>query len=305
MRAPAKAPPAMVAVALLAVATCVCVGVLVARSHQAAGELHLEPPRDVLALLQCPPGGFLKGLARDRAAHALRAHWRGLRRSGYVSQAAQPGVEAHARGFLAYEDAVWPKPPWCRNFWHSNAKRSKGRRKRTPRVLPVRPSPPGTCEPNGTECDKWRISHSYRFIWHHVWKAGTTSLSPYLSCNFDALPVANLLPRLGGPMPGYLHVGTAREPMGRFVSGFQEVFFRALGAPESRCQHRGVPWLRAAIQAASASAGSARCPIDVLSDSDVRRVFEQFVVDVSCGVRFANSDHMLSQVQTSGSPTHA
>jgi hypothetical protein len=179
----------------------------------------LDPPPEVLSLLRCPPGNYLSSAARSRAERALRAHWRGLRRMGYQPLQADPGAAAHARGFLAYEDGAWPKPAACHAFWRRAAYPSHGQRRRGPRILPVAPRPPGTCEPNGTRCDKWRISRSFRFIWHHVWKAGTTSLSPYLSCNFDALPVARLLSRLGGPVPGYLHVGTAREPLGRFISG--------------------------------------------------------------------------------------
>lgn len=170
-------------------------------------------------------------------------------------------------------------------------------------MLPVVPRPPGTCEPNGTRCDKWRISRSFHFIWHHVWKAGTTSLSPYLSCNFDALPVARLLTRLGGTVPGYLHVGTAREPLGRFVSGYQEVYFRNLAGPGSRCNHRHVPWLRAALDyaeggklAPAGAAGRPECPIGALEAKAALRILEQFITDVSCGVRFANGEHLLSQV---------
>jgi len=129
-----------------------------------------DPPLDVLPLLHCPAGDYLTGPARALASEKLRAHWRGLRRLGYVSQAAHPGAAARARGFVTYEDPIWPKPPMCRDFWLRNAAAAKGRRRRAPRLVRVPPRPPGTCEPNGTTCDKWRISRTHRFIWHHVWK---------------------------------------------------------------------------------------------------------------------------------------
>jgi hypothetical protein len=130
---------------------------------------------------------------------------------------------------------------------------------------------------------------------HHVWKAGTTSLSPYLSCNLEALPVPRLLHRLPGRPPGYLHVGSAREPLSRFLSGFQEVYARALASEHSRCRAFGVPWLRLALRAGGADGAGGGCPIDRLSPADVARVLRQFVADVGCGVRFANGEHLLSQ----------
>lgn len=235
---------------------------------------------------------------------------------GHQPLQADPGAAARGRGFLTYEDRAWPKPAACRAFWRRAthpAHPVHGQRRRGPRSLPVVPRPPGTCEPNGTRCDKWRISRSFRFIWHHVWKAGTTSLSPYLSCNFDALPVASLLRQLGGPVPGYLHVGTAREPLSRFVSGYQEVYFRDLAGSGSRCNHRQVPWLRVALDyaeggtqshapRAAGDAGRPKCPIGALGADGALRVLEQFVSDVSCGVRFGNGEHLMSQVHCVGVP---
>ena len=175
--------------------------------------------------------------------------------------------------------------------------------------------PPGTCEPVGTHCDKWRISRRYRFIWHHVWKGGTTSLSPYLSCNMYALPVAGLLRRLPAPPPGYLHVGTAREPLKRFLSAFQEVYARVRvrssssssstpGGEGTRCWHRRVPWLLVAMTRAAEPHPEVCAEADTALDApSLRAVFRQFIADVECGTRFANGEHLYSQALFLGGNT--
>ena len=206
--------------------------------------------------------------------HALQSHWQRLLELGYRPYgAAKADAVARrriaSRGFMTYESDLWLRPPHCSGRSMS----------RTPAgVIDV---PPGTCEPNGTVCDKYRISHKFRFVWHHVWKGGTTSLSPYLTCNFGAEPVAGLLltePR-SGRRGQYLHVGTAREPFRRFISAFQEVYLRVRvrrraahptlsSASTSRnpaatrgggaaawsslptttkCHHRNVPWMLVAM----------------------------------------------------------
>ena len=196
-----------------------------------------------------------------------------------------------------------------------------------PRI--VTDEPPGTCEPKGTACDKYRISREYKFVWHHVWKGGTTSLSPYLSCNMRALPVAGLLRRPPAPLPGYLHVGTAREPIGRFVSAFQEVYARVRlrkkrrangggggggggGRPAAgeegstpRCWHRRVPWLLVAMSTSGEEPRTSACtdPEDELDPAALRAIVRQFVADVECGVHFPNVEHLYSQTLFLGGNT--
>ena len=192
-----------------------------------------------IRLLQCPPGHYHGAWQMAEANAKLRAHWKQLLKLGYrprVESASFSSADAlkraEERGFLTYESGLWPRPAHCN--------RADGPRA----VVDI---PPGTCEPNGTVCDKYRISRRRRFIWHHVWKGGTTALSPYLTCNLGADPVAGLLHGLPKD-DGYLHVGTSREPMRRFLSAFQEVFLRvrvrqrrqrALGEVSMRGDDRG------------------------------------------------------------------
>ena len=204
--------------------------------------------------------------------------------------------------------------------------------------------PPGTCEPDGVVCDKYRISHAHRFVWHHVWKSGTTALSPYLTCNFAAQPVAGLLRTLpAADASGYLHVGTSREPLRRFVSAFQEVFdrvrvrrratssggsggvhgaatgsapiptppSRAGEARSSKCYHRKVPWVLVAMSHASRSPHPFVCTdADApLEPAALRAVFRQFVADVECGTRFPNGERtaspcLSSEVRARPCPRH-
>ena len=147
--------------------------------------------------------------------------------------------------------------------------------------------------PDGQTCDKYRVSRAYRFVWHHVWKVATTTLSPYLSCNFDALPVGGLLRALPAPLPGYLQVGTAREPLKRFVSAVQEVYLRVRIRPNgTRCLHRKVPWIRTAMNGVDGACAAADEP---MSDGALAAVFRQMVADVECGRAFPNVQHMYSQ----------
>ncbi len=209
------------------------------------------------------------------------------------------------RGFITYESSLWPRPSHC----HA--------RRQAPAARHVTDVPPGTCEPEGKTCDKYRISRAYRFVWHHVWKGGTTSLSPYLSCNFDALPVAGLLHALPSTPPGYIHVGTSREPIGRFLSAFQEVYTRLRlprlhatsaaenggkggkgggGGEEERCYHRRVPWLLVAMSNAERPHAAACAQADApLSAAALRAVFRQFVADVECATHYSNVEHLYSQ----------
>lgn len=150
----------------------------------------------------------------------------------------------------------------------------------------------------------------------------------------DALPVPNLLHRIPGRLPGYLHVGTARNPIKRFISAFQEVYSRARlpdidGVVRTKCWHRKVPWLMTASglmvnrttnrsQRQHASSKS-RTPLGFmakrvmektagrytavpcaqpekpLSPSDLRAILRQFVADLECSTRFPNVAHLYSQ----------
>lgn len=184
-----------------------------------------------------------------------------------------------ARGFVTYESGLWPRPSHC----------SAPHGPRPPR--PVRDVPPGTCEPDGLTCDKYRVSRRYRFVWHHVWKGGTTSLSPYLSCNMDALPVPGLLRALPAPLPGYLHVGTAREPLKRFISAFQEVYSRVRLKPRG-CLHRNVPWMRVAMGGNESGCAPADEPLPA---AQLLSIFRQFVRDVQCSWHFPNVEHLYTQ----------
>ena len=182
---------------------------------------------DAAFLLQCPLGRYQSTWGAADANERLQAHWRRLLELGYRPRSNSASFSsraaykrAEARGFVTYESGLWPRPPHCDVV--------------RPGVHSVLDEPPGTCEPNGTVCDKYRISRRYGFVWHHLWKGGTTALSPYLTCNFGAEPVANLLHDLP-ERDGLLHVGTSREPMRRFLSGFQEVFMRV------RVRHRSRP----------------------------------------------------------------
>ena len=214
-----------------------------ALAHEASwsGVLAHAAPLAITPLLVCPPGRY--GASPSNASAQLRAHWRRLLALGYRPHDRHRGA-AHrslARGFVTFESGLWPRPAHCFT--------QRGLRL-------VRDVPPGTCEPDGRVCDKYRISRRFRFVWHHVWKGGTTSLSPYLSCNMDALPVAGLLRALPAPLPGYLQVGTAREPLQRFLSAFQEVYSRVRLKPRgARCLHRNVPWLRVAMRANGTTSG--------------------------------------------------
>jgi len=202
------------------------------------------------ALLRCPPGRYQGNASTIEAARArLVAHWQRLHSLGYRPYATRPDAvrRAISRGFLTYESSLWPRPAHC----HDVPRRLQHHR---PLIVD---EPPGTCEPAGSRCDKYRLSRDYHFVWHHVWKGGTTSLSPYLSCNMRALPVAGLLHRLPARLPGYLHVGTVRAPVPRFLSAFQEVFtrVRVRHSPQGElgCRHRNVPW---ALVATALSGGS-------------------------------------------------
>ena len=214
-----------------------------ALAHEASwsGVLAHAAPLAITPLLVCPPGRY--GASPANASAQLRAHWQRLLALGYRPHDRHRGA-AHrslARGFVTFESGLWPRPAHCFT--------QRGLRL-------VRDVPPGTCEPDGRVCDKYRISRRFRFVWHHVWKGGTTSLSPYLSCNMDALPVAGLLRALPAPLPGYLQVGTAREPLQRFLSAFQEVYSRVRLKPRgARCMHRNVPWLRVAMRANGTTSG--------------------------------------------------
>ena len=253
-------------------------------------------PLAIAPLLVCPPGRY--GTNPSNASAQLRAHWRRLLALGYRphDRHRRAAHRSLARGFVTFESGMWPRPAHCFS------------QRGPPRL--VHDVPPGTCEPNGRACDKYRISRRFRFVWHHVWKGGTTSLSPYLSCNMDALPVAGLLRALPAPLPGYLQVGTAREPLQRFLSGFQEVYSRVRLKPRgARCVHRNVPWLRVAMRASGNSsggsgsggsgndsgAGACASPDEALPTAQLRRIFTQFVRDVECARHFPNGQHLYSQ----------
>ena len=260
-----------------------------------SGALADAAPLTIAPLLVCPPGRY--GASPSNASAQLRAHWRRLLALGYRPHDRHRGAARRsvARGFVTFESGLWPRPAHCFA-------------QRGPRL--VRDVPPGTCEPDGRVCDKYRISRRFRFVWHHVWKGGTTSLSPYLSCNMDALPVAGLLRALPAPLPGYLQVGTAREPLQRFLSAFQEVYSRVRLKPRgARCVHRNVPWLRVAMRASGNSsggsgsggsgndsgAGACASPDEALPPAQLRLIFRAFVRDVECARRFPNGEHLYSQ----------
>ena len=229
-------------------------------------------------LLSCPPGRYG---ANASGTAQLRAHWRQLVALGYIPRSTQRAAarRSMARGFVTYESGLWPRPPHC----------SAPHGPRPPR--PVRDEPPGTCEPDGRTCNKYRVSRRYRFVWHHVWKGGTTSLSPYLSCNMDALPVPGLLRALPAPLPGYLQVGTAREPLKRFISAFQEVYSRVRLKPRG-CLHRNVPWLRVAMGGNESGCAPADEPLPA---AQLLSIFRQFVRDVQCSWHFPNVEHLYTQ----------
>ena len=240
-------------------------------------------PSALRALVRCPPGAYLPESAAAAATAKLHAHWDALLRLGYRPRATygHSARRSVRRGFVTYESPLWPRPAHC--FESADAV--------GPRL--VRDEPPGTCEPDGQTCDKYRVSRAYRFVWHHVWKVATTTLSPYLSCNFDALPVGGLLRSLPAPLPGYLQVGTAREPLKRFVSAVQEVYLRVRIRPNgTRCLHRKVPWIRTAMNGVDGACAAADEP---MSDGALAAVFRQMVADVECGRAFPNVQHMYSQ----------
>ena len=100
----------------------------------------------------------------------------------------------------------------------------------------------------------WNSTLTATIVDHLCVQGGTTSLSPYLTCNMDAVPTAGLLRTdaasvglLGGP--AVLHVGTARTPLPRFLSAFQEVRIAS---------HRACPFNRAP----NACIRFASCPCD-------------------------------------------
>ncbi|KAL1518487.1 hypothetical protein AB1Y20_002778 [Prymnesium parvum] len=242
------------------------------------------------SLLVCPPGSYRSadgGAAHD-AEHALRRHWKRLHALGYRPRSTSPAAarRAAARGFVTYESPLWPRPAYC--------ERRHG-------IRTIVDEPPGTCEPNGAVCDKYRISREYKFVWRHAFKAGVSSLSPYLSCNMLAMPAAGLLRQLPAPIPGYLHVGSARDPLLRFISAFQEVYFRLRLRPTGPCPHFNVTWLHRAISVASGAGRGCASAKDALHHTALRPVLEQesaprlFVADVECGIRFPEAEHVLSQ----------
>ena len=98
---------------------------------------------------------------------------------------------------------------------------------------------------------------------------------------------------LPAPLPGYLQVGTAREPLKRFVSAVQEVYLRVRIRPNgTRCLHRKVPWIRTAMNGVDGACAAADEP---MSDGALAAVFRQMVADVECGRAFPNVQHMYSQ----------
>ena len=274
------------------------------------------------ALLRCPPGQYNHHNNNSSLAR-LRLHWRRLLELGYKPREASAAASRRAanRGFISYESPLWPRPPHCSAKRppppQSSHPKKRNRRKKRAAAGPPWPivdEPPGTCEPHGTVCDKYRISKAFKFVWHHVWKGGTTSLSPYLSCNLQAQPVAGLLRTdlvgSADDYSGYLHVGTAREPIQRFLSAFQEVYSRVrLRAPsaydvkssktDKRCHHRKVPWMLVAMGLGSSDNddGESGCvsPNTALSDAHLKRIFRQFVADVECSTHFPNVEHLYTQ----------
>ena len=129
----------------------------------ASGQSHLAG-RPSARLLRCPSGSYQSEDAHRRASRALAAHWDSLLRAGYQSRApplSEPSGRAQARGFVVFEDPEWPRRRECAAMWG----RAQPRRRPRPRVRLVVAEPPGTCEPNGTQCDKWRISQRHQFVW--------------------------------------------------------------------------------------------------------------------------------------------
>ena len=238
------------------------------------------------ALLVCPPGRYRERVGVDGAEATLRRHWQRLQALGYRPRSLSPAAAERsvARGFVTFESALWPRPAHCNV------------RRRGPGPHPIVDEPPGTCEPAGVQCDKYRVSRRYKFVWHHVWKGGTTALSPYLSCNMDAMPAAGLLRQLPAPIPGYLQVGSAREPLQRFVSAFQEVYLRLrIHSDGTRCVHRNVPWLRHASAAASGADGGCAAATEALNGTALLNVLRRFVADLECATRFPAVEHLYSQ----------
>jgi hypothetical protein len=266
---------------------------------------HVSPTSQATSpmLLRCPPGTY-QGDASDAASadSRLRAHLHRLLQRGYRTRRASSADlrRSAARGFITFESPLWPKPAHCHKHAGSSARRA-------PR--PILDVPPGTCEPNGTHCDKYRISRDYRFIWYHAFKVGTTSLSPYLSCNMRALPVAALLHQIPAVLPGFLHVGTARSPLPRLISAFQEVYSRMRVHPSRvgrACFHRQVPWLLVAgaeenstgsqpKQSPSGTTIPCADPSRPLKAAALRAIFRQFVADLECGTHFPNVEHLYTQ----------
>jgi hypothetical protein len=290
---------------------------LLSRSSPPHHAKHDNPSLDYgRTLLRCPFGSYQGGRVAAAEAHAkLTAHWERLVALGYrplnvSNHARRRAVE---RGFVTYESPLWLRPAHC----------GMSRKARRPR--PVVDEPPGTCEPDGVTCDKYRLSRAHRFVWHHVWKGGTTSLSPYLTCNMGAEPVPGLLRQQASSIAGYLHVGTARSPLPRFLSAFQEVFSRMrVRTAAEKCFHRHVPWLLVAMarslptaphSTASPAApphkihrarrrrrtrrmamtGPCTDPEATLNTSALRAILRQFIADVECSVRFPNGEHLYSQ----------
>ena len=176
------------------------------------------------------------------------------------------------RGFVTYESLLWPRPAHCFESADAVGRGScaTSRRARSPTG---RRATSTACRARTASCGT-------------TWKVATTTLSPYLSCNFDALPVGGLLRALPAPLPGYLQVGTAREPLKRFVSAVQEVYLRVRIRPNgTRCLHRKVPWIRTAMNGVDGACAAADEP---MSDGALAAVFRQMVADVECGRAFPN-----------------
>jgi hypothetical protein len=120
---------------------------------------------------------------------------------------------------------------------------------------------------NGTE--EW-VSDDYRFIFRNMPKAGTNSLIHYFTCNFGMQRVpCQHIPTWKKRQ--YLHISSVRNPIDRFISGYNEIRLVHAAHFPSTLDRCAAPYPPVASPAPAASAASASALQAVTADWDSLR----------------------------------